>query len=72
MEANHVQLFPSLEQETRTHIETAPAAYHLLREPQTLRIWACKESGPLRPIRVNGRLAWSVAEIRRILAGAAK
>jgi len=69
MEANHVQLFPPLEQETRTNIDTAAAAYYLLREPQTLRIWACKENGPLRPVRIHGRLSWPVAEIRRILAG---
>lgn len=69
MESNHVQLFPPLEQETRTNIETAAAAYYLLRAPQTLRIWASKENGPLRPVRVYGRLAWPVAEIRRILAG---
>lgn len=25
------------------------------------------ENGPLRPIRVHGRLAWPVAEIRRLL-----
>ena len=24
------------------------------------------EDGPLRPLRINGRLAWPVAEIRRI------
>ena len=31
MEANHVQLFPPLEQETRTNVETAAAAHYLLR-----------------------------------------
>jgi hypothetical protein len=72
MEANHVQLFPPLEQETRTNIETAAAAHYLLRRPQTLRLWASQENGPLRPVRVYGRLAWPVAEIRRILAGNAQ
>ncbi len=59
--------FTSLKEETRTHVTTALAAYHLSRKEQTLRIWACNESGPLRPIRVNGRLAWAVADIKRIL-----
>lgn len=53
--------------EIRTAVDTATAAYHLNRQPQTLRIWASKENGPIRPLRVNGRLAWPVAEIRRIL-----
>lgn len=56
-----------LADETRAALDTAAAAYHLSRRPQTLREWACKENGPLRPIRVNGRLAWPVSELRRVL-----
>lgn len=56
-----------LERETRTNLTTQEAAYHLNRAQQTLRLWAMRENGPLRPIRVNGRLAWPVAELRRIL-----
>lgn len=59
--------FPPLESETRVAVPTDVAAHHLARQPQTLRIWACKENGPLRPVRVNGRLAWPVAEIKRVL-----
>jgi hypothetical protein len=59
--------FVSLDRETRTAVDTATAAYHLSRQPQTLRGWACKEDGPLRPTRVHGRLAWPVAELRRVL-----
>ena len=61
--------YPSLELETRAAVDTACAAFHLNRRPQTMRGWACREDGPLRPIRVNGRLAWPVADIRRVLAG---
>lgn len=56
-----------LEQVTRPTVETAAAAFYLNRRGQTLRSWACTEQGPLRPIRLNGRLAWPVAEIRRLL-----
>lgn len=56
-----------LEQEPRTHLPTKEAAHHLNRRPQTLLIWACKENGPLRPVRIGGRLAWPVAEIKRVL-----
>lgn len=66
MAKNEVQLTP-LNQETRTVLPTSEAARHLNRAQQTLRLWACYESGPIRPIRVNGRLAWSTAEIRRLL-----
>ena len=59
--------FVSLASETRAAVDTATAAYHLNRQPQTLRGWACLENGPLRPIRVHGRLAWPVAELRRVL-----
>jgi len=48
-------------------VDTAAAAYYLNRRPQTMRGWACLENGPLRPLRINGRLAWPVAELRRVL-----
>ena len=59
--------FPSLESETRTAVPTDCAAHHLNRRPQTLRAWACREDGPLRPIRIHGRLAWPVGELRRLV-----
>ncbi len=59
--------YPPLESESRATLPTMEAAFHLNRAEQTLRIWACREDGPIRPIRVNGRLAWPVSEIKRIL-----
>lgn len=59
--------FPPLELEQRPVVDTAAAAYYLSRRPQTLRVWACLDCGPLRPRRINGRLAWPVAELRRVL-----
>jgi hypothetical protein len=56
-----------LERETRANLPTPEAAFHLNRAQQTLRLWAMREDGPLRPIRIHGRLAWPVAELRRIL-----
>jgi hypothetical protein len=60
--------YPSLDQETRLEVTTAQASYHLNRKPQTLRTWSCYDNCPLRPIRINGRLAWPVTELRRLLA----
>ena len=66
MAANTFQPVP-LERETRTALPTSEAAFHLNRAQQTMRLWAMREDGPLRPLRVNGRLAWPVSEIRRVL-----
>ena len=59
--------FESLELVNKPNVDTAHAAYLLTRRPQTLRAWACLENGPLRPVRINGRLAWPVSELRRVL-----
>ena len=58
--------YVSLVRENRATINTDEAAFHLGRKPQTLRKWACLENGPLRPVRINGRLAWAVADIKRL------
>ena len=61
--------FVSLDRETRTAVDTACAAFHLNRQPQTLRGWASAETYPpgLKPVRCMGRLAWPVAGIRAVL-----
>ena len=62
------QQFPPLELVNRPTVPTAQAAFYMNRRPQTLRTWAMNDgSGPLRPLRINGRLAWNVAELRRVL-----
>ncbi len=55
--------YPPLDELTQPAVSTAQAAYYLNRRPQTLRGWACAETWPegLRPVRINGRLAWPVA-----------
>lgn len=60
--------FTPLALEARPAVDTAAAAHYLNRCPQTLRGWACLENGPLRPVRVHGRLAWKTEDIRRLLA----
>jgi hypothetical protein len=53
----------------RDTLPTNEAAPAINRAPQTLRKWACLESGPIRPIRINGRLAWRVSDLRVLLQG---
>lgn len=56
-----------LAQETRLNLGTAEAAHHLGRTQYTLRLWACKNKGPIKPLNIGGRLAWPVADIKRLL-----
>lgn len=60
-------IFPPLESVTSPTLTTAAAAYYLNRQPQTLRWWSSLELGPLRPIRVSGRLAWPTAAIKKLM-----
>ena len=66
MAAKTIQLTP-LALETRTALPTPEAAAHLTRASQTLRLWAMRGTGPISPIRINGRLAWPVSELMRVL-----
>lgn len=50
-------------------LPTDEAAAAINRRPQTLRKWACYENGPIRPVRINGRLAWKVADLVILLNG---
>ncbi len=61
--------FVPLALEQRTHVSTAVMCVHIGRQQQTARQWASAETYPpgMKPIRVMGRLAWSVAAIRAVL-----
>ena len=66
--ATEPQPFPPLESVTRPTVPTEQAAHYLNRRPQTLRTWAMNSgTGPVPCIRINGRLAWPVSELRRVL-----
>ncbi len=54
-------------------LPTALAAATINRKPQTLRKWACLgNKAPIRPLRINGRLAWRVTDLLALLDGSAK
>ncbi len=69
LEIKAPQYYPPLELETRPTVDTAAYAFYMHLAPQTARIHACKETGPIRPIRIPGssKLHWPTAEIRRVL-----
>lgn len=52
----------------RDTLPTHEAATAINRAPQTLRKWACLENGPIRPIRINGRLAWKISDLKTLLS----
>ncbi len=58
-----------LNEEKRSILTTKEAAFHLNKAEQTLRIWACKENGPIRPIRVGAHLGWKVEDIKKLIGG---
>jgi hypothetical protein len=59
-----------VKQELRDQVvPTDEAAAAINRRPQTLRKWASLECGPIRPIRINGRLAWRVSDLQALLSG---
>ncbi|CAM2180422.1 DNA-binding protein [Paraburkholderia sacchari] len=53
----------------RDTLPTDEAAPVINRKAQTLRKWACLEIGPIRPVRINGRLAWRVSDLQKLLNG---
>ena len=55
----------------RDTLPTNEAAVAINRAPQTMRKWACLENGPIRPIRIHGRLAWKVSDLKTLLSGGA-
>ena len=58
---------PPLELQTKPLLTTEEAAYYMNRKVQTLRIWACKKSGPLTPIHMGGPLGWKTSDVRKLV-----
>ena len=52
-------------------VSTTKAGEIIGRSPQTLRKWSCLDCAPLgiRPIKINGRLAWRVSDLQKLLEG---
>lgn len=57
---------PAIDPRVRPILNTNEAAAILCRKPQTLRKWAALECGPVRPLRILGRLAWKTEDVLRL------
>lgn len=56
-----------LEEISKPALTTREAAHFLNRQPTTLQYWAAMDCGPIRPMRVGGRLMWRTADVKRLL-----
>ena len=65
---NPIFSYPPIEQVYCPTFSTAQAAYYLNRKPQTLREWAMTGK-VIKPVRLNGRLAWPVNAIKAVIRG---
>jgi len=61
------QQFQKLEDVAKPFVDTRECAYYMNRGAETLRKWALSGDGLLHPVRIGRRLAWPVADIRRVL-----
>jgi hypothetical protein len=50
-------------------LTTNQAAAALNRKPRTLNRWAWTGKGPIKPVRVHGRLAWPADQVAALLKG---
>jgi hypothetical protein len=67
LEKKASQQLPPLAEINRPNLTTKEASFYLNRSPQTLRGWACRSgTGPLKPRRIGGILAWSTAEVKAL------
>lgn len=60
------QQFPPLEQVTKPNLTTKELCYYGNIAEQTAWLWACKESGPVRPIRIGRRLNWPTKAVKQL------
>ena len=63
--------YQPLELVTRPVLTTKELCHYANIAEQTAWVWACKESGPVRPIRIGRRLGWPTAAVKKLCGVAA-
>ena len=58
--------FPPLEQVTKPNLTTKELCHYANIAEQTAWVWACKESGPVRPVRIGRRLGWPTKAVKQL------
>jgi hypothetical protein len=59
--------FPPLESITRPNLTTDEIAHYTNMRPQTWRCYACKGTGPIKPLRIGARLNWPTQAVRELV-----
>lgn len=70
--AEEKELVGQLRKELPEVVNTFVAAKLLHLHPDTIRRWACIDSGPIRPIKIGRELLWRVSDIGKVLSGELK
>ena len=65
--SKRISAVPAETTPNRLVLTTKEAAHLLNRAPQTLRVWATYENGPIQPQRVRGRLLWSTEDVMKLI-----
>lgn len=63
--------FPPLEEVTKPMLTTAEYCHYSNFAKQTVWLHACKENGPVRAVRIGGRLGWPTKAVKQLLGVAA-
>ena len=63
--------FQPLELVTRPVLTTKELCHYANIAEQTAWVWACKESGPVRPIRIGRRLGCPTTAVKKLCGVAA-
>lgn len=58
--------YPPLELVTKPNLTTKEFCHYANLALQTAWLYACKETGPVRPIRIGRRLNWPTAAVKQL------
>lgn len=64
--ATAADCFPPLETVTKPNLTTKEFCFYTNLAEQTAWLYACKESGPVRPIRIGRRLNWPTQAVKQL------
>lgn len=64
--ASTTATFPPLVEVTRPNLTTKEVAFYTNMAEQTWREYACYERGPIRPVRICGRLNWPTNAVKEL------
>lgn len=67
----HYAPFPPLEAQTKPLLTTKEYCYYANFAEQTAWIHACKQTGPVRPVKVGRKLGWPTAAVKALCGVAA-